>query len=231
MAQNAFTDALTARLRNVARWIALMLTIVVALSACGGAGTAGGDAGEVPQVCQEARKAFSDWLNGAQDMDQAAAKMATDSAWINVELSTSRFTGDTSTKKLKGLITELNASQKIAQQKVVKAIELYEAFWPLYDDCRVLKGVKMPPACLDELSQYPAITAAQTKLARAQTASLDKTTDIRTAMIARDKRAEAAAGKQGTAATTQLNAVITNRSDTVLPKYAAAVTACNKANS
>lgn len=231
MAQKAVTNALTARLRNVARRIALMVTIIVALSACGGAGTAGGDAGEVPQACQEARKAFHDWLNGAQDMDQATAKMATDSAWINVELSTSRFTGDTSTKKLKGLITELKASQKIAQQKVVKASELYEAFSPLFKACRAVKDVKMPPACLDELSQYPAITAAQTKLAQAQTASLDKTTAVRTAMIARDKRAETAAGKQGTAATTQLNAVIKNWSDTVLPKYAAAVTACNKANS
>lgn len=234
MAQKAVTDALTARLRNVARRIALMLTILVALSACGGGkgdrvGTAGDAVGEVPKVCQEARKAFSDWLTGALDVEEAAGKMVTDAVWINVEFSTIRVSGGGSVKEINGLIAKLNASGKVAQQKVVKANELYEAFSPLYDACRALKGVTLPPACLDEMRQYPAVTAAQMKLAQAQTARLTKVTAVRTAMIARDRRAEAAAGKQETAATTQLNAALKNWNKTVLPKYDAAVKACNKA--
>jgi len=92
-----------------------------------------------------------------------------------------------------------------------------------------LKDVKLPTACVDEMVQYPAVTAAQTKLMAAQIASLNKITAARTAMIARDKRAETAAGKQRTAATTQLNAAVKNWNNTVLPKYDAAVKACTKA--
>jgi len=48
-------------------------------------------------------------------------------------------------------------------------------------------------------------------------------------MIARDRRAEAAAGKQEKAATTQITAALKNWNSTVLPKYDAAVKACNEA--
>lgn len=234
MAQKAVTDALPARLRNAARRIALMLTILVALSACGGGngdrvGTAGDAVGEVPKVCQDARKAFNDWLKGSLAMDEATGKVVTDSLSVNVRVSTIRVSGGGSVEEINRLLVKLNASVKAAQQKVVRANELYKAFSPLFKACLALKAVKLPTACADEIRQYPAITAAQTKLAQAQTARLTKVTAVRAAMIARDTRAEAAAGKQETAATTQFSAALTNWNKTVLPKYAAAVTACNKA--
>lgn len=234
MAQKAVTKALPARPCNVARRIALMLTILVALSACGGGkedrvGTAGDAVGEVPKVCQDARKAFNDWLNGAQDMGQAAGKMVTDAIWINVELSSSRVTGVGTVEEINRLIVKLNASGKVAQQKVVKANELYKAFSPLFKNCLASTAAKLPPACADEIRQYPAVTDAQTKLAQAQTARLTKVTAVRTAMIARNRRAEAAAGKQEIAATTQFMTALTNWNKTVFPKYEAALVACNKA--
>ena len=204
-----------------------MLTILVALSACGGG--KGDAAGEVPPVCQEARQAFNDWLHGAQDMEEAASKMVEDSAGINFQLSGIILTGDTSGKKrINGLIAELNVNGKVAQQKVVKASELYAAFSSLFKACRAVKGVTLPLACVDEMRQYPAVTAAQTKLMDAQIASLKNVTASRTAMIARDKRAEAAADKQETASRAQLKAATKSWNDTVLPKYDSAIKACSK---
>lgn len=50
-------------------------------------------------------------------------------AWINVEISSNRVSGGGSVKVINGLIArELNASGKVAQQKVDKASELYDAF-------------------------------------------------------------------------------------------------------
>jgi len=155
--------------------------------------------------------------------------MVTDAFSVNLRVSTIRVSGGGSVKEINGLIAKLNASGKVAQQKVVKASELYQAFSPLYDACRALKGVTLPPACLDEMRQYPAVTAALMKLVQAQTARLTKVTAVRTAMIARDRRAEAAAGKLEKAATTQLTAALKNWNSTVLPKYDAAVKPCNKA--
>lgn len=235
MAQKAVTDAPTTRLRNVARRIALMLTIAVALSACGAGEDRVGTAGdavvevEVPKVCQDARKAFNDWLKASLAMEEATGKVVTDSLSVNLRVSTIRVSGGGSVEEINRLLVKLNASVKAAQQKVVRANELYKAFSPLFKACLASKAVKLPPACADEIGQYPAITAAQTKLAQAQTTRLTKVTAVRTAMIARDRRAEAAAGKQETAATTQFMAALTNWNKTVQPKYAAAVTACNKA--
>lgn len=234
MAQNAFIKVPPTRPRTAARRAALMLTILVALSACGGGkgdrvGTAGDAVGEVPKVCQEARKAFSDWLNGAQDAEQAAGTMVTDALWINVEISSGRVSGGGSVKVINGLIAKLNASGKVAQQKVDKASELYDAFSSVFNACRAVKGVTLPSPCVDEMRQYPAVTAAQMKLVQAQTARLTKVTAVRTAMIARDTKAEAAAGKQEKAATTQFTVALTNWNKTILPKYDAAVRVCNKA--
>lgn len=234
MAQKAVTNALPARLPNAARRIALMLTTMVALAACGGGngdrvGTAGDAAGEVPKVCQDARKAFNDWIKGSLAMHVATGKVVTDSLAVNVRVSTIRVSGGGSVKEINGLITKLNASMKAAQQKVDSADELYKAFSPLFKACLAVEDVKLPPACADEIGQYPAVTDAQTKLAQAQTSRLTKVTAVRTAMNARDTKAEAAAGKQEKAATTQFMAALTNWNKTVLPKYEAALEGCNKA--
>lgn len=234
MAQNALTKVQPARPRNLARRVALMLTIVVALSACGGgdgdrAGTAGEGVGEVPKVCQDARMAFSNWLNGALDMEKATGEVVTDALDVNVRVSAIRVSGGGSVEEINSLIVKLNASVKAAQQKADKVSELYKAFSPLFKNCPASKAVKLPPACVDEMAQYPAVTAAQTKLMQAQKARLAKVTAVRTAMIARDRRAEAAAGKQEITATTQFNAAVKSWNKTVLPKYDAAVGACNKA--
>jgi len=162
-------------------------------------------------------------------MDEAAGKVVTDSLSVNLRVGTISVSGGGSVEEINRLLVKLNATVKAAQQKVVSANELYKAFSPLFKACLALKGVKLPPACADEMAQYPAVTAAQTKLAQAQTARLTKVTAVRTAMIARDTRAEAAAGKQETSATTQFMAALTNWNKTVLPKYEAALAACNKA--
>ena len=234
MTQKAVTKAPPARPRKVARRAALMLTILVALSACGGGkgdrvGTAGDAVGEVPKVCQDARKAFNDWLKGSLAMHEATGKVVTDSFTVNLRVSTIRVSGGGTVEEINRLIVKLNASMKTAQQKVVKANELYKASSPLFNNCLASTATKLPPACADEIRQYPAVTDAQTKLAQAQTARLTKVTAVRTAMIARDTRAEAAAGKQETSATTQFMAALTNWNKTVLPKYEAVLVACNKA--
>jgi len=108
-------------------------------------GTAGDAVGEVPKACQDARRAFSDWLNGSLDMEKATGNVVTDSLFVNVRVSTIRVSGGGSVEEINRLLVKLNASVKAAQQKVVRAIELYQAFSTLFNACRAVKGVKLPP--------------------------------------------------------------------------------------
>lgn len=200
-----------------------MLAIVVALTACG-SGDGDGDKAAIPTACQDVRKVFHDWVNADLETFEATGNLRI----ANAKVTETMTAGGASRQKINELIAKVNADRLLAEKKVARSSQLYQDFAPLYAACLELKGEGVPPACADELRQYPAVTAAHAKSARAQLALLKEVVALRTALVSGDQGAQNAAPRIN-AAREKLDATTRRWNKIVLPKFAEATRSCNKA--
>lgn len=208
------------------------LLVLALVAALGAAGCSGDDSSRVtpkgrdviPKVCQDAREAFNVWVNADIEAFDAADNVVRDTIDLSIMVS-----DGASSEEITGLIDEVNAGVKVAEQKRAKSDQLYKAFAPSFDACLATEGALRVAACADEFGQYPAVTAARAKSGQAQVARLNEAVALRTALIAGDQPAVNAAVEQVTAAGDKVTATVDNWNNTVLPRYSTALKACNKA--
>ena len=179
-------------------------------------------ASAIPEVCQDARTAFHDWLAANHAAADAGGKVIEDSIDLNVQV------GQGLSENIQRLADELNADRQTALQLADEDDRAYAAFSPLFESCLPLIA-DLPQACVDEMGQYPDVTAARAQIVKGQTLLLEASTAVRDAQIAGDKGAVNAAVDEVAAAGDQLAAAKDNWNDLVVPPFDAAIEACNAA--
>jgi hypothetical protein len=176
----------------------------------------------IPEVCQDARTAFHDWLDANHAAADAGGNAIEHSIDLNVQV------GQGLSENIQRLADEFNADLQTALQLADESAQAYAAFSPLFESCLPLIA-DLPQACVDEMGQYPDVTAARTQIMKAQTALLEASTAVKDAQIAGDEGAVDAAVDQVAAGGAQVGDAKDNWNDIVLPPFDAAIEACNAA--